>query len=156
MEKFINLQESLEKESNNIAQSVSAHIHDPVDSQLEPVYPWAPTVRLQKSGQPVAEGKELIDIDSELLNITRKLSNEPQDKYYPGLQEPLSYRNLQDGFFHQESTLLTNPPFDLRGQTKNRWQPLHLDPQKNVIEPFNRRGDDTYLALIDTFKDCKA
>ena len=156
MDKFKELQEKLEKDSTLAAQSVSNYIHDQVDRQLEPVYPWAPTARLQRSGQPVAEDKNLIDIDSELMNITRKLSNEPQDKYYPGLQQPLSYRNLKDGFFHQESTLLTNPPIDLRGQTKNRWQPVHLDPQKNVIEPFNRRGDDTYLALIDNFKDCKS
>ena len=156
MDKFKELQEKLEEDSTLAAQSVSKYIHDPVDRQLEPVYPWAPTTRLQKSGQPVAEDKNLIDIDSELMNITRKLSNKPQEQYYPGLQKPLSYRNLQDGFFHQESTLLTNPPIDLRGQTKNRWQPVHLDPQKNVIEPFSRRGDDTYLALIDNFKDCKA
>ena len=90
------------------------------------------------------------DIDAKIL------SNDPKEKYIPGVQKPLSYRNLKDGFFHQESTLLTNPPMDLRGQTKNRWIPLHLDPRINSIEPFRRNGDDTYLALIDNFKDCKA
>ena len=88
-----------------------------------------------ESVSPVLSGQELPD---------------PQSMFQAGM------KMFEDGFFHQESTLLTNPPIDLRGQTKNRWQPVHLDPQKNVIEPFNRRGDDTYLALIDNFKDCKS
>ena len=85
----------------------------------------------------------------EIINITRKLSNEPQEKYYPGLQEPLSYRNLNEGFFHQESTLLNNPPSLLRGQVKNRWDNVPKDPLKNILEPFNRLGEDTYLSTMD-------
>ena len=44
-----------------------------------PVYPWAPTTHIQKHGAAVADN--LIDIDSELMNITRKLSNNPQEQY---------------------------------------------------------------------------
>ena len=149
-------QEKLDKQAEEDSQFIGNYVKEPIKQHQEPVYPWAPTARLQKSGQPLVEGKNMIDIDSELMNITRKLSNDPKEKYIPGVQEPLSYRNLKDGFFHQESTLLTNPPMDLRGQTKNRWIPLHLDPRINSIEPFRRNGDDTYLALIDNFKDCKA
>ena len=37
--------------------------------------------------------------------------------------------------------------------TKNRWENLFFDPQKNSIEPFNRLGDDTYLQL-DNYENC--
>ena len=49
-------------------------------------YPWAPTVRLQHRGGSVMENN-FMDVDSELKNITRKLSNNPQEKYIPGKED---------------------------------------------------------------------
>ena len=63
--------------------------------------------------------------------------------------------NLEDGFFHQESTLLNNPPQLLRGQTKNRWESVFKNPQENILEPFNRLGDNTYLDLVDKAEECE-
>ena len=60
-----------------------------------------------------------------------------------------------DYFFHQESTLLSNPPSLLRGQTKNRWEDLFKNPLENSIEPFERLGQNTYLSLINNDEDCK-
>ena len=42
----------------------------------------------------------------------------------------------------------------LRGQTKNRWEYLPIDPQASAIEPFRRNGLDTYLDVMDNFQDC--
>ena len=64
-------------------------------------------------------------------------------------------KHVEDGGFHSESERLNNPPSLLRGQTKNRWEPLCIDPQANAIEPFERRiGQDTYLSQIDDYKPC--
>ena len=52
------------------------------------------------------------------------------------------YKDLPDGFFH-ENTYLTNPPFELKGQTKIDFTIYYAIPT-NAIEPFNRIGKDTY------------
>ena len=44
--------------------------------------------------------------------------------------------------------------FELKGMTKNRFISLKKNPQENVIEPFKREGDNTYLDLIDTHEPC--
>jgi len=117
----------------------------------KPVYPWAPTTHIQKhnSGIPV----NFIDANSELKNITRKLSNNPMEQYQPGqgFQEP---ENHQDGFFHQDSSRLTNNPQELRGTGWNRWEPLFFNPQKNSIEPFKRIGTNTVLETLDESLQC--
>ena len=112
-------------------------------------YPWAPTVRLQYRGGSVMENN-FMDVDSELKNITRKLSNNPQEKYIPG-KEDQSYSmiHFEDGFFEESNPRLTNNAFELKGVGINRWEPLFFDPQKNAIEPFRRIGDNTILATLD-------
>ena len=49
----------------------------------EPCYPYAPSVRLQRSGDSVNLSKYMIDIDSELMNITTPASKCPSKKYLP-------------------------------------------------------------------------
>ena len=117
----------------------------------DPVYPWAPTTHIQKHGAAVADN--LIDIDSELMNITRKLSNNPQEQYQPGQGHQVKNK-LKEGYFHQDSSRLTNNAFELRGTGWNRWEPLFFDPQKNSIEPFQRNGQNTVLATLDESLQC--
>lgn len=117
-------------------------------------YPWAPTVRLQKMGDSINKNMSLIDTESELYNITRINSNNPCKKYIPDENKKIDYQDLPDGFFHEENTYLTNPPFELKGQTKNRFYNLFHDPQKTAIEPFNRNGVDTYSLILDDYKPC--
>jgi len=117
-------------------------------------YPWAPTVRLQKMGVSINKNMSLIDTESDLYNIVNINSNDPNKKYIPDPNKKIEYQDLKDGFFHEESTLLNNPPSELRGIAKNRFYNLFHDPQKTAIEPFNRVGDNTYLNLIDTYEDC--
>tara|TARA_B100001287_G_scaffold198323_1_gene167856 strand:+ start:106 stop:561 length:456 start_codon:yes stop_codon:yes gene_type:complete len=119
-------------------------------------YPWSPTVQLQKVGGSVMD-QNFIDVSSELKNLTRPLSNNPYKQYIPG-KEDQSYSmiHFDDGFFEQNNTRLTNNSFELKGVGINRWQPLFFDPQKNCIEPFERRnGVNTVLNTLDKHvKDC--
>ncbi len=120
------------------------------------VYPWAPTVRLQKMGASINQNLSLIDTESELYNITRINSNNPCKQYIPDENKNIEYKDLDDGFFHEENSLLTNPPSELRGLTKNRFYNLFFDPQKTAIEPkeVRRFGEDTYNLILDEYKPC--
>tara|TARA_Y100000590_G_C15288120_1_gene851431 strand:- start:262 stop:705 length:444 start_codon:yes stop_codon:yes gene_type:complete len=112
-------------------------------------YPWAPTTTIQSMGASVMD-KNSIDVDSELKNITRPLTNNPKGKYIPN-EENKSQKmiHFKDGFFHQENSRLRNNAFELKGIGINRWEPLFFDPQKNSIEPFIRIGNNTVLATLD-------
>ena len=46
-------------------------------------YPYPPSVRLQRSGGSVDASKYMIDVDSEMLNITRAASKCPSHKFLP-------------------------------------------------------------------------
>ena len=59
------------------------------------------------------------------------------------------FNNVKDGFFHQESSRLNEPAFELKGIGINRWEPLFFNPQKNCIEPFQRNGVNTILFSLD-------
>ena len=69
----------------DIAESVGPgyyRINQPPIS-CEPCYPYSPSIRLQQSGGSVMKDTYMIDVDSELMNITRPLSNCPSKKYVP-------------------------------------------------------------------------
>ena len=83
------------------------------------------------------------------MGINRIQTKNFQFKHTPNDDKDVKYLHLKDGLFHEESTLLTNPPSTLRGMAKNRWINVHLQPQDNVIEPYQRNGSDTYLNLVD-------
>jgi hypothetical protein len=120
------------------------------------VYPWAPTVRLQKMGASINQNMSIIDTESDLYNIVRVNTRDPTKKYIPDPDKKVDYLDLKDGFFHEESTLLTNPPSELRGVAKNRFYNLFKDPQKTAIEPdkIGRIGEDTYSSVLDDYKSC--
>lgn len=154
MSTYAEVQNNLEKES--ITQSVSPGIYhmNTIQKEAKGVYPWAPTIRLQGTGVSIVDGMNLVDVDSELMGINRIQTNNFQFKHFPNDNKEVKYLHLKDGLFHEESTLLNNPPSTLRGMNKNRWINVHLQPQDNIIEPFQRNGTNTYLNLIDTFKEC--
>ena len=105
------------------------------------------------------ENNNRVDADSELKNLSRKLSNNPGEKYRPDENKPLEpdmnlFNNINKMFFHSENMRLNEPAFELKGMAKNRFISLKKNPQDNVIEPFMREGDNTYLDLIDTYEPC--
>jgi len=112
-------------------------------------YPWSPTMIIQRNGGSLMD-ENFFDTESEIKNITRKLSNNPKEQYIPG-KEGLEKQMLdfKDGGYHQISSRLTDNAFELKGVGINRWEPLFFDPQKNVIEPFRRLGEDTVLNTLD-------
>ena len=121
-------------------------------------YPWAPNTNINL-GNTFLENNLRVDLESDLKNMTRHLSNDPKEKYVPQENVPVNpntnlFDGVNDGFFHVESSRLTNPAFELKGMTKNRWISLKKNPQDNVIEPFEREGFNTYIDLLDNHKDC--
>ena len=148
---FKDLEKKQEEKYNRESESPGNYILSDVQVNTQKVYPWAPTIIMQKSGGAFVDKEDIIDVNSELLNIVTPNSNVPTDKWLPEKNQERKYIQLTDGLFHQESTLLRDPPMLLREQTKNRWIDLFHDPQETAIEPFKRNGMDTYLSLIDNY-----
>jgi len=139
--------------SNNFSSGPGQYQLNQVRNRIS--YPWAPTTILQQNGGSLMD-QNFFDIDSELKNITRKLSNNPNEKYIPSPEgAEVKMINFQDGGYHQISSRLTNNAFELKGVGINRWEPLFFDPQKNAVEPFRRIGENTVLYTLDTHvEDC--
>ena len=156
MTDFAELNKKLEEETTIQSLGPGHYFRNTVKTEGEPVYPWAPTARIQKIGGSLLADSNIVDVDSELMGLTRKNSKDPKEHYKPSEEKIIKYLNLEDGFFHQESTLLNNPPHLLRGQTKNRWESVFKNPQENILEPFNRLGENTYLDLVDGGEECEA
>tara|TARA_B100001094_G_scaffold269468_1_gene273689 strand:- start:258 stop:758 length:501 start_codon:yes stop_codon:yes gene_type:complete len=100
-----------------------------------------------------------VDAESDLKNLGRKLSNNPKEKYIPDEVKEINpdmnvFNNIKEMYFHSENSRLNEPAFELKGMAKNRFISLKKNPQDNVIEPFKREGDNTYLDLIDTHEPC--
>ncbi len=144
---------NISPETDVVKRSVGPGLYQTNNLKNAEVYPWAPTMILQKSGASV-DKDNIQNIESDLFNIGRKLSKDPNEKWTGTKKEEYNFLQLKDGLFHQESTLLSSPPIVLRGQTKNRWINLYLNPQENVIENFERLGTNTHLDLVDNFKPC--
>ena len=121
-------------ESNSKTIEPGMYFQNPLQLRNETIYPWAPTVIIQKAGASLSSDMSLVDVSSDLLNIVRPLSKDPTLQYLgPESNQPLSH--LKDGFFHQESSLLTNPPLFLRERL-----PLKIrDSESEILNfPFER------------------
>ena len=99
---------------------------------------YAPGVILNGKGAALCD-KELIDVDSELIGITRKYSQCPADKYLPR-DEPFckTNKNIQECIdLVPEPTLISNPKCTNKEVTVNRWEWLCQDPQRNALMSFD-------------------
>ena len=107
-----------------------------------------PAVRIGSAPPGVLTSSQtsLVDIDSELMGITRAASRCPSRKYL-GPADPsnkrLSLAPLPDcgaaalDAFVPEDTRLSNPPCTMRCRGINRWQWLCRDPQQRIEIPFD-------------------
>ena len=110
----------------------------------EPCFNKDPRYRLQQNGVSVNTRMNMIDTDSELLNITRDGSNCSAKKFNPKFNEAGNIENPSD-MLHlteckdltTEDTRLSNPPCTLRGTGWNRWEWLCQNPQDKVLIPFD-------------------
>ena len=110
---------------------------------------YSPSVGNYSSLTGYGVDSQFTDIDSNLKLLNFPLSNNPIKKYAPDKSvKPKSIFN-EDGFFHSEYPNQVNNPLDLKEQGINRFQFLHIDPQKNAIEPFARLGTNTVLETLD-------
>ena len=105
----------------------------------------------------------LIDVDSELMNLTRPATNCPSRKYIPDGNQCNESHKLQeaknnlvhgkDCFFDVEDTRLSNPACNLRGTGWNRWEWLCLNPQDRVLMPFDHNINNR-LVVKDNHRPC--
>jgi hypothetical protein len=106
-------------------------------------------------GGAVCSNKLLVDVSSELLNITRKASNCPTDKYIPG-PAFCELRNIPDCHTLRqasEDTRISNPPCSLRGTGWNRWEWLCTNPQDKSLIPFDFNVSNR-LIVKDNHRPC--
>ena len=96
-----------------------------------------PQLIMQRAGASVAKNVPMIDIDSELMNITRKLSDCSSNDFIPKFNEKgeidnsLEVVDFKDcGIPTIENTRLSNPSCNLRGTGWNRWEWLCNNPQE--------------------------
>lgn len=147
----------------------------------EPCYPANPAVRLQHSGASIDNSKYMIDVDSEMMNITRpatKCSSKkwnpdckdcPDSSGYPcggGVNGTQGGGRCPDGFQKgplthfkdcevapREDTRLSNPANNLRGTGWNRWEWLCLNPQERVLMPFDHAISNR-IVVKDNHRPC--
>ena len=98
----------------------------------EPCYPFDPTVRLQSSGASIDTTKNMIDIDSEMLNITRAYSKCPSKKWITKCS------NCQNSFV---------------GEPCGQGVSTTCNPCKNNLKP-GERCPDSYSSGLKHWKDC--
>ena len=158
-----------------LAESIGPGVYQLVrpDNQTTPILPKDPRYIAQSSGVSISKNTSLIDIDSELLGISRNLSNCPERKYLPdgdasgqcGAQtgrvrngcQPNSklcvdnsqVMNFGDNGLWTEDTRLSNPASTLRGTGFNRWENLPIDPQERVTQEFDFNINTKILSKIN-------
>jgi hypothetical protein len=122
--------------------------------------PFVEDPQLSSQGVQVSicADRPLVDVDSELMGITRRAVKCPQGLYSPGsggckLSHPQTDSAL-DSKFEPEDTRSSNPGCTLRGTGWNRFEWLCEDPQRFAELPFetdvNNRliVKDTHRPLI--------
>ena len=126
----------------------------------EPCFNKDPRYRLQKNGVSLNTRMNMIDTDSELMNLTRTQSNCSEKKFNPKFNSAGNIQNPSD-MLHltecqnltTEDTRLSNPPCTLRGTGWNRWEWLCQDPQERVLVPFDYEID-TRNNVRDNHRPC--
>lgn len=103
-----------------------------------------PQLILQRNGVSVAKNIPQIDVDSDLMNITRKLTNCSSKEFIPkfnvkgDIDNTIETKHFNDcNMPTRENTRLSNPASTLRGTGWNRWEWLCENPQKRSIIPFD-------------------
>ena len=103
-----------------------------------------PQLILQRMGASVAKNVPMVDVDSELLNINRKLSNCSSNEFIPKFDKNGEIDNTIESVHFKDCNIptrenkrLSNPPATLRGTGWNRWEWLCENPQTRSLIPFD-------------------
>ena len=137
----------MKAESQKISSGMSNYMLDDVRVNTDTLYPHDPSIKYQNSGLYKNSNSKFMDVNSEILNITRPLTKDVKGNWTGG--SVIDDVEFKDSNLSSKYSRMDEPAFELRGQTKNRWIELPLNPQENVIEPFERLGSNTHLALVD-------
>tara|TARA_Y100001935_G_scaffold255657_2_gene270605 strand:+ start:2704 stop:3159 length:456 start_codon:yes stop_codon:yes gene_type:complete len=141
--------ELMKKKSNEISNGISGYMLDTVKVDSDSLYPNDPSIKYQNSGLYKNSNSKFMDVNSEILNITRPLTKDVNSVWTGGsVIDEVEFKDLN---FSSKYSRLDEPAIELRGQTKNRWIVLPIDPQENAIEPFKRLGTNTHLSLVDHY-----
>jgi hypothetical protein len=120
----------------------------------KPVFFNDPQVRMQGWGANLrgVVGGASIDIDSDLIGITRPLSKDCAQKKYPfkGVVDSFKKEYPTCGKEFTSQSRATHPAFLYRDLEQNNRYPLFLDPQENVCMPF-QNNLNTQLMARDNF-----
>ena len=126
----------------------------------DPCFPKDPAYRLQRQGASVNTRQPMIDVDSELLGITRLSSRCPSKKFLPkeNKKGEICEGEPQQHFKEcdmpvAEDTRINNPSCNLRGTGWNRWEWLCLDPQERVLMPFDYNISNR-IVVKDNHRPC--
>ena len=117
-------------------------------------YPWAPGSNISREDQGGAG--DLIDVQSELNNLSRPLTKDISKEYSPFTAQQFNKPIYGKGqYFDQVNSRISDPAFDLKEFGINRWEHLQINPQDNCIEPFRRLGVNTVLDTLDKHSKCE-
>jgi len=99
-----------------------------------------PKLSVQGAQVSVCADRPQVDVDSDLMGITRRAVRCPQGKFRAGsggcnLRHAKEDDRL-DSLFESEATRTSNPTCTLRGTGWNRWESLCEDPQRFAEVPF--------------------
>jgi hypothetical protein len=122
----------------------------------QPCFANDPRLQFGTSGHSECMGRALVDIDSELIGITRKASRAPMCKHQPpqGPSDICPLVHVPDcttKVLAVQDTRLNNPPQTLRCTGWNRWEWLCNDPQEHAIMQFDT-GIDTSIVTKDNHR----
>lgn len=106
-----------------------------------------------KYGDSVCENSKLIDVSSELLNITRRASNCPKDKFAPPVDVCNKVDLMDCKSIKSEDTRFSNPSSTLRGTGWNRWEWLCQNPQDNALRSFTNNVSNR-IVVKDNHRPC--
>lgn len=127
-----------------------------MNPNCEPCFPLDPQVGMGFGGVAMCERDKRVDLESDLMNITRPYSECPEAKYAP--KGP--YCELQPmkecNFLQAENTRLSmDTCFFNREIGINRWEWMCQNEQDRAIEPFPQTGTvNTRMIVRDNHRPC--
>lgn len=122
--------------------------------ECQSCFPADPRYTPKGTGGAICQNRPLVDVDSELMGITRKASNCPTDKFVPSAEPFCQMNKLVDcRSIPLEDTRLSNPPCTLRSTGWNRWEWLCQDPQAKALIPFDY-NINYRLVVKDNHRPC--
>lgn len=124
------------------------------NNMCEPCFMVSPSVNVGRFGAALCD-RNLIDVDSEMIGITRRASLCPSQKYLPQAEPFCKTKPLKDcNGLDSEPTKLSNPPCTLRSRGWNRFEPwLCKNPQDLVEVPFDWNINNR-LVVKDSHRPC--